>query len=79
MWPSAIAGHGQLDAAQQEKANQELLRERFQREVLFSLFCFFFASKKKKHTGFDFSQAEFSGTAPNPREFLGGIDHNKIK
>jgi hypothetical protein len=26
-----------------------------------------------QHPGFDFSQAEFSGSCPNPKTFLGGI------
>jgi hypothetical protein len=46
-----------------QQEQQKLLLQRFQME----------------HPGFDFSNAEFSGDAPNPREFLGGIDHTKIK
>jgi hypothetical protein len=29
-------------------------------------------------SGFDFSNAEVTGTAPDPRTFLGGVDYNKI-
>lgn len=30
-----------------------------------------------QHPGFDFSGAQFSGEAPNPRTFLGGMDAGK--
>jgi hypothetical protein len=42
---------------------QKILLERFQRE----------------HPGFDFSSASFNGMAPNPSQFMGGIDYNKVK
>ncbi|CAM6106681.1 unnamed protein product [Calypogeia fissa] len=56
-WPSVIVGHGQLDALTSEEEQRRLMLERFQME----------------HPGFDFSQAQFTGSCPNPREFLGGI------
>lgn len=42
-----------------EEIQQELIRERFQEE----------------HPGFDFRDATFSGSAPNPRTFLGGVKY----
>lgn len=45
------------------QVQQQLLLERFGRE----------------NPGFDFSQAEFNGNVPNPREFMGGIDSNRLK
>jgi hypothetical protein len=43
-----------------EEANKQLMLQRFQEE----------------HPGFDFSGAEFSGQAPDPRSFLGGVSYN---
>jgi len=62
-WSCACKGQGQLNAFQVQQEQQKLLLQRFQME----------------HPGFDFSNAEFSGDAPDPRAFLGGIDHTKIK
>jgi hypothetical protein len=56
-WPSAIAGHGNLDAFTADQEQRRLMLERFQEE----------------HPGFDFSQAQFTGNVPNPSTFLGGI------
>ena len=30
---------------------------------------------QEEHPGFDFSGAEFSGSAPDPRKFMGGVPH----
>ncbi|KAG6550638.1 hypothetical protein Mapa_007735 [Marchantia paleacea] len=56
-WPSAISGHGELDPLAVDQESRRLMLERFQEE----------------HPGFDFSRAEFTGTCPNPKTFLGGI------
>nr|AFN42821.1 NUDCD2-like protein [Marsilea vestita] len=56
-WPSAILGQGELDPYTADKEQRRLMLQRFQEE----------------HPGFDFSQAEFSGTCPNPKTFMGGI------
>ena len=47
----------QLDAATVGEEQKTLMLERFQAE----------------HPGFDFSGAEFSGAAPDPRTFMGGV------
>jgi hypothetical protein len=41
----------------QQQEQQRMMLERFQKE----------------HPGFDFSGATFSGEAPNPRTFMGGM------
>ena len=57
-WPFALVGHGgELNAFENEEVKKRLMLERFQTE----------------HPGFDFSGAEFSGTAPDASKFLGGI------
>jgi hypothetical protein len=57
-WASALKGHGELDANEQQQVQQKLLLERF----------------TKENPGFDFSQAQFNGDAPNPRDFMGGLN-----
>ncbi|TMW55879.1 hypothetical protein Poli38472_008527 [Pythium oligandrum] len=59
MWPSVFVGHGELDPLEQEKTKQQMMLERFQEE----------------NPGFDFSQAEFNGAAPDPRTFMGGVKY----
>ncbi|CAI5722589.1 hypothetical protein KXD40_004431 [Peronospora effusa] len=59
IWPSVFVGHGELDPMQQEATKQQMMLERFQEE----------------NPGFDFSNAEFSGAAPNPRTFMGGVKY----
>lgn len=61
-WDAALKGHGELGEVDKQQVQQKILLERFQRE----------------HPGFDFSQATFSGAAPNARTFMDGIDTNKI-
>ncbi|KAJ7533567.1 hypothetical protein O6H91_13G054900 [Diphasiastrum complanatum] len=56
-WESAIRGHGELDPYSADQEQRRLMLERFQEE----------------HPGFDFSQAQFSGSCPNPKTFMGGI------
>jgi len=56
-WNSALKGHQSLDLLSQEGVKKQLMLERFQEE----------------HPGFDFSGAEFSGQAPDPKSFMGGI------
>lgn len=62
-WPAALAGHGALSEAEQQRVREKIMLERFQRE----------------NPGFDFSGAEFTGQAPDAREFMGGIDRSKLK
>jgi hypothetical protein len=61
-WNCALKSGASLSPLELQKSQQEILKERFQRE----------------NPGFDFSGAEFSGMAPDARNFLGGIDYNKL-
>jgi len=61
-WPCIIDGHGELNPVEAQQVQQKILLERFQRE----------------NPGFDFSQAQFNGSAPDARKFLGGIDRNRL-
>ena len=54
VWNAVFAGHAQINSMQKDKIAQQLVRERFMNE----------------HPAFDFSQAEFQGSAPNPRTFM---------
>jgi len=56
-WLGALKGHQQLNPMEEEKAKKQLMLERFQEE----------------NPGFDFSGAEFSGQAPDPKTFMNGI------
>lgn len=62
-WPSLFVGIGELDEAEQEAVQKDLMLQRFQAE----------------NPGFDFSQATFNGAAPDATTFMGGVDHNKIQ
>ncbi|GAV66620.1 CS domain-containing protein, partial [Cephalotus follicularis] len=56
-WSSPILGEGQLDPYSSDLEQKRLMLQRFQEE----------------NPGFDFSQAQFSGSCPDPRTFMGGI------
>ncbi|ONM25715.1 NudC domain-containing protein 2 [Zea mays] len=56
-WSSPIQGQGILDPYAADQEQKRLMLQRFQEE----------------NPGFDFSQAQFSGTCPDPRTFMGGI------
>jgi len=60
-WDSALLGRGgqTIDPATKQEIQKQLMLERFQEE----------------HPGFDFSNAEFNGAAPDARSFMGGIHH----
>mmetsp|Transcript_6677 Transcript_6677/g.14904 ORF Transcript_6677/g.14904 Transcript_6677/m.14904 type:complete len:96 (-) Transcript_6677:233-520(-) len=58
-WDSALKGHGLLDPLAKTEVQKKMTLERFQEE----------------HPGFDFSGAEFSGEAPDPRTFMGGVPY----
>mmetsp|Transcript_10995 Transcript_10995/g.31241 ORF Transcript_10995/g.31241 Transcript_10995/m.31241 type:complete len:155 (-) Transcript_10995:213-677(-) len=58
-WDAALKGHGALDPLAREDIQKKMTLERFQEE----------------HPGFDFSGAEFSGSAPDPRNFMGGVPY----
>ncbi|XP_026191641.1 nudC domain-containing protein 2-like [Cyclospora cayetanensis] len=59
IWKSAMRGHGVLNPLATEEVQKKLMLERFGEE----------------HPGFDFSNATFSGAAPDPRSFMGGISY----
>lgn len=59
VWNSALKGHAALNPMAAEEVQKKLMLERFGEE----------------HPGFDFSNATFSGSAPNPRKFMGGISY----
>mmetsp|Transcript_31074 Transcript_31074/g.54570 ORF Transcript_31074/g.54570 Transcript_31074/m.54570 type:complete len:252 (-) Transcript_31074:112-867(-) len=62
-WMGATQHQGQqLSALEQQELKQKILLERFQRE----------------HPGFDFSNAKFNGSAPNARQFMGGINTGEL-
>jgi len=56
-WLSALKGHQPIDAFSQEELKKKMMLERFQEE----------------NPGFDFSSAQFSGAAPDPKTFMGGV------
>ncbi|GMI92211.1 Nuclear Migration 1 [Hibiscus trionum] len=56
-WPSPILGQGHLDPYSTDLEQKRLMLQRFQEE----------------NPGFDFSQAQFTGSCPDPRTFMGGI------
>ncbi|KAK8914414.1 hypothetical protein KSP39_PZI024117 [Platanthera zijinensis] len=56
-WSSPILGQGILDPYSADLEQKRLMLQRFQEE----------------NPGFDFSQAQFSGSCPDPRTFMGGI------
>jgi len=56
-WLAALKNHVQMDPLGHEEDKKRLMLERFQEE----------------HPGFDFSDAKFSGQAPDPKTFMGGI------
>jgi len=58
-WPSVFKGHEQLDAFSMQEVQKSIMKERFQEE----------------NPGFDFSNADFSGSCPDPRTFMGGVSY----
>jgi len=58
-WPSTFKGHEQLDAFSMQEVQKSIMKERFQEE----------------NPGFDFSNADFSGSCPDPRTFMGGVSY----
>ena len=62
LWDCAMEGHNgaKIDSYTKEEVKKKIMLERFQEE----------------HPGFDFSGAEFNGTVPNPRDFMGGVKYS---
>eukprot|EP00922_Rhytidocystis_sp_ex-Travisia-forbesii_P058450 GHVS01086387.1.p1 GENE.GHVS01086387.1~~GHVS01086387.1.p1 ORF type:complete len:177 (-),score=26.71 GHVS01086387.1:168-698(-) len=60
VWPRALNCQTELDPIRQQAAQEQLMRERFQEE----------------NPGFDFTGASFSGQAPDPRTFMGGVRYD---
>lgn len=60
LWNAALTGQAvELDPAQQEAVKQDLMLERFGNE----------------HPGMDFRDANFNGSVPDPRSYMGGIKY----
>lgn len=59
-WESALLGHGQMNPYVKGEVQKALMLERFGAE----------------NPGFDFSGAEFSGSVPDPRNFMGGVKYD---
>jgi hypothetical protein len=59
-WESALKGQAVVDAFTKQAIQKDLMLERFQEE----------------NPGFDFRDAEFSGSVPDPRTFMGGVRYN---
>ena len=62
-WISAFKGHTEMDPFSIQEEQKRLMKERLSRE----------------NPGFDFSNATFSGNAPDPKTFMGGINTSKLK
>ncbi|RLN99765.1 hypothetical protein DYB28_002506, partial [Aphanomyces astaci] len=58
-WDCVFVGHGELDPLTKGEVQKKLMLERFQQE----------------NPGFDFSNAEFNGAAPDARTFMGGVKY----
>lgn len=58
-WESALKGHGELNPFVKGEVQKQLMLERFGEE----------------NPGFDFSGADFSGSVPDPRNFMGGVKY----
>mmetsp|Transcript_28467 Transcript_28467/g.28800 ORF Transcript_28467/g.28800 Transcript_28467/m.28800 type:complete len:118 (+) Transcript_28467:343-696(+) len=60
-WDQALIGRASqtIDAFTAEEVKKKMMIERFQEE----------------HPAFDFSNADFNGTVPDAREFMGGIKY----
>ena len=61
-WDCALVGRAgaEVDAFTKEEIKKKLMLERFQEE----------------NPTFDFSGADFNGTVPSAREFMGGVSYN---
>jgi hypothetical protein len=59
-WDCALKGHGELNPFVKGEVQKQLMLERFGEE----------------NPGFDFSGADFSGSVPDPRNFMGGVKYN---
>eukprot|EP00921_Rhytidocystis_pertsovi_P007848 GHVQ01013010.1.p1 GENE.GHVQ01013010.1~~GHVQ01013010.1.p1 ORF type:complete len:220 (+),score=42.03 GHVQ01013010.1:213-872(+) len=59
VWSRCLVCEDQLDPWSEEQTKQKIMLERFQEE----------------NPGFDFSGASFSGQAPDPRTFMGGVSY----
>jgi hypothetical protein len=59
-WESALKGQAVADALTKQEIQKDLMLERFQEE----------------NPGFDFRDATFSGSVPDPRTFMGGVKYS---
>ena len=58
-WPCVFVGHDEVDPLAKNEVQKKLMLERFQEE----------------NPGFDFSNAEFNGSVPDARTFMGGVKY----
>ena len=58
-WSSVFVGHDEVDPLTRNDVQKKLMLERFQEE----------------NPGFDFSNAEFNGSVPDARTFMGGVKY----
>ena len=59
-WDCLLKGHTKNDPFTQSEVQKSLMLERFQAE----------------NPGFDFSGAQFNGSVPDPKTFMGGVGYN---
>jgi len=61
VWTSALTGRfdAKIDPLSLQQVQKEIMLERFQEE----------------HPGMDFRDAEFNGSVPDPRDFMGGVSY----
>ena len=62
VWPAALSGKfdAKMDPFSLEQVKKDIMLERFQEE----------------HPGMDFRDADFSGSVPDPRHFMGGASYD---
>ena len=66
----------QLDAFSDAEIRKKMMLERFQEEVSRrGALLGAYGTLLWQHPGFDFSGADFSGAAPDPRSFMGGVSY----
>lgn len=62
VWPAALSGKfdAKMDPMSLEQVKKDIMLERFQEE----------------HPGMDFRDADFNGSVPDPRQFMGGVSYD---
>lgn len=62
VWPAVLSGKfdAKIDPLSLEQVKKDMMLERFQEE----------------HPGMDFRDADFNGSVPDPRQFMGGVSYD---